>query len=104
MAEELGDRLDGDLCVEEVAAEGPPEGVVGEVESQALAKRLDDHLVKGAGVFPVRPRLGLVLLVAPDDQGARVLPMWVVLPHSGHDEAALFHPLVEDFLGHVVGA
>lgn len=33
MTEELGDRLDGDLSVEEAATEGPPERVVGEMES-----------------------------------------------------------------------
>lgn len=33
VTEELGDRLDGDLSVEEAATEGPPERVVGEMES-----------------------------------------------------------------------
>ena len=97
-----GDRLDRNLGMEETAAEGPPESMVGEMEPQALAEGLDDHFVEGAGVLPVRPSLRFVLVVAPEDQVAWVDPVRVVRPDRFYNGATLIHPPGENIFGQVV--
>lgn len=96
MAEELGDGLNWYARMVEPAAEGPPQVVVGEMESDLGSERVQDGIVQASRVLPVVAHVRVVLVVAPQEDVSRVLPVGDVLPGDPDDPLAFVQPSVED--------
>ena len=95
VAVELGDRLDRDAGTVERAAEGPPEGVVGEVKPGAVADLVDHSAVQAVASLGVVSTGRAVLVVAPDQELLGDLPGRVVYVDLLDDVVAPGDPPLE---------
>lgn len=96
VSEELGDGLYRHSRVVEPASECPPQVVVGEMESDLGSERVQDGIVQASRVLPVVAHVRVVLVVAPQEDVSRVLPVGDVLPGDLDDPLAFVQPPVED--------
>lgn len=99
VAVELGDRLDRDFGAVEPAAEGPPEGVVGELEPGTVADLVDHRAVQAVASLGVEAACGAVVVVPPDEELLGDLPGRVVGVDLVDDLVAPGDPALEDGLG-----
>ena len=95
VAVELGDRLDRDAGAVERAAEGSSEGVVGEVESGAVADLVDHRTVQAVTPFGVVSPGRAILVMPPDQELLGDLPGRVVGMDLGDDLVAPGDPPLE---------
>lgn len=98
MAVHCTDGLDGNAAVVEVPAECPPEGVVGELQSEPLPDLVDYRAVEAMASLGVFAACGLVLVVAPDQECSRVHPERVVCSDPCDELRTFLQPCLEHFL------
>ena len=82
-----------------MCGQGPPEGVVGELEFSVVADLVDHRAVEAVSPLGVAPGGGGVLVVAPDQELLGNLPRGVELVHPGDDLVTSGDPTIEDLLG-----
>ena len=98
MAVHGGDRLDGDAAVVEVPAEGPPQGMVREIEAESLPDLMDDGTVKAVPSLRVPASGGFVTVMAPDQERAWIHPVGIVRTDGSDHLPAVLQPGLEDLL------
>lgn len=89
-------RDSGTICG---TSEGPPEGVVGEVESKAVRELMHHGAVEAVASVGIRSCRRLAIVVTPEDQFIRDPPSGIVGMHLDNHPVALLEPSCEDLLG-----